>query len=354
VYADLQYELSAMPQPNLLARLLQLNVAPALVFAALLYVPALAAFANALAADGLGFTLSRDEYYSHLCVLLPLWGMLLLFSAPIQALLPQFLVVGIFGVSLGLLVLIPLLFLYTVWAVKQINYVSWFTALGVFALSWLTLPVFYILSRFLFALPLFIMIPLGYLLFQRLRGTLERNRREADFRRHLSQLTSNAQDADAHHQLGLIHLGRHELAAAEQYFQRAVQIAPGDADYRYFLGRTYEAQERWEEALEQYEETYRIDSRYRLGDIFREVGKAYLNTGSIDKAVEFLEFFLRDRGSDPEGRYWLAVALQQRGQKDAMRVQLRTILEQSRSNPRFFRRENRQWIHRARSLLRQA
>ena len=58
------------------------------------------------------------------------------------------------------------------------------------------------------------------------------------------------------------------------------------------------------------------------------------------------------RGSDPEGRYWLAVALQKSGDADQMRMQLNTILEQARSNPRFFRKENREWIYKARSLLR--
>ena len=105
-------------------------------------------------------------------------------------------------------------------------------------------------------------------------------------------------------------------------------------------------------ALEEYEETYRLNPEQSLGDIFREVGKAYLHTGNVDKAIEFLEFFLQTRGSDPEGRYWLAVALHKQGKPEEMRVQLNTILEQARSNPRFFRKEKRAWVLRARTLLR--
>lgn len=96
-----------------------------------------------------------------------------------------------------------------------------------------------------------------------------------------------------------------------------------------------------------------MEPEYGHGDIFREVGKSYLHTGKLEKAVEFLKYFLENRASDPEGRYWLAIALQRMGKEDQMRAQLATILEQARSNPRFFRKENREWLYRARVGLRQ-
>jgi tetratricopeptide (TPR) repeat protein len=226
-------------------------------------------------------------------------------------------------------------------------------ALGVFALSWLTLPVFYVLSSFLFTLPLFIMLPLLYLAFQRWRGLLQARAGDSDFQQHLRALTVNSQDADAHYQLGLVYLKRRSLEAAERYFGNALAIDSGDADYHYFLGRVYEIRADWPRALEQFEETYRLNPEYGLGDIFREVGKGYLHTGRLKKAVEFLKFFLENRASDPEGRYWLAVALQKMGDGGQMRLQLSTILEQARTNPRFFRKENREWLYRARVLLKQ-
>src|SRR5205823_3670520 len=81
----------------------------------------------------------------------------------------------------------------------------------------------------------------------------------------------------------------------------------------------------WPAALEQYEQTYHLNAKYGLGDIFREVGKGYLHTGRLEKAVEFLHFFLDNRSSDPEGRYWVAVAFQKLGQTADMRNQLRTL-----------------------------
>jgi tetratricopeptide (TPR) repeat protein len=108
----------------------------------------------------------------------------------------------------------------------------------------------------------------------------------------------------------------------------------------------------WPEALEQYEETYRLDPEYGVGDIFREVGKGYLHTGNIEKGMEFLTFFLKKRVSDPEGRFWLAVALKKKGNLEEMRLQLNLILEQARSLPRFFRKKNREWLYLARNMIR--
>jgi hypothetical protein len=59
---------------------------------------------------------------------------------------PEFLVVGVVGISIGLAVLLVLLATYTVWAVQRLNSLSLVQALGVFCLSWFTLPVYYLLT----------------------------------------------------------------------------------------------------------------------------------------------------------------------------------------------------------------
>jgi tetratricopeptide (TPR) repeat protein len=322
------------------------------LFFLLVYVPAIIVLSNAISGDGLGFAVSRQEYRSQGSALLPLWGMLFLMDAPLQFFAPQFLIVGPFGISIGMLVLLPLLVVYTVWAIQQLNYLSLVQAVGAFALSWFTLPVYIFLASFFLALPLFILFPLIYVGYQWLRGYWGSHAQERVFQQHLHSLTMNPQDADAHYQLGLIHLKRRNLKAAGRYFENALKIDPTDPEYHYCLGRTYELDRDWGKALEQYEATYRFNPEYGLGDIFREVGKGYLHTGNVEKGMEFLRFFLAKRDSDPEGRYWLAVALQKSGDLEQMRMQLNTILEQARSNPRFFRKETREWIYKARSLIR--
>ncbi len=343
------YALQASGLVEISAFGLMLNVAQATLFFLVVYVPGIILLSSAVSRDSLGFYIPREEYLAHISALFPLWGMIFLVSSPFQ----WYVLAEPFSIGAGQLVLVVLMSIYSVWAIRELNYLSVGAGLGVFVLSWLTLPVFYLLTEFLFALPIFILIPVGYLAFQRLRTFADSRAGERDFHRHLHALTSNPQDADAHHQLGLIHLKRRNLDAAQRYFEEAKRIDPKDPDYNYFLGRTFELKGDWPHALECYEETYRISPGYGLGDIFREVGKGYLHTGKLEKAAEFLKFFLETRGSDPEGRYWLAVVLQKTGDFENMTLQLKTILEQARSNPKFFRKESRGWLYRARTLLRQ-
>ncbi len=351
VYATLREYPAGFEPPGLLEAMWKLNAIQMVLFLSLVYVPAVICLSNAIAGDGLGLTVSREEYQTQSSALLPLWGTIFLISAPLQLLLPQFLVIGFFGISLGLLTLIVSIAVYTIWAIRELNHISTVAAAAVFALSWATLPLFYVLSMFFFALPLFIIIPVLYIGYQRYHSFLEDRGDERSFHRYLQTLALNPQNADAQYQLGLICLKRGKLEEAQRHFEDACRIDPQVPDYHYYLGRACEASGDWACALGQYEETYRHDSQYGQGDIFREVGKGYLQTGRLEKAVEFLSFFLGIRGSDPEGRYWLAVALGRLGKEDEMRAQLHTILGQARSQPRFFRKEKREWVTRSRTLL---
>jgi len=328
--------------------LLDIHLIQMLLFLSLVYVPVLVALCNAFSGDGLGFSMSRLEYSEHVSALFPLWGVLFLIGAPI---LPVFLALGLEGISAGELWLMVSSLVYTVWAVKEINYLPVSAALGVAGISILTLPVLFLLTNFLLSLPFFILLPLLYIFIIRFRELVSAKQAERVFLQHLRSLTQNPRDADAHYQIGLLHFRRNQWEPAQRYFEKALAINPEDPEVKYFLGRVHEARGEWQKALDQYEVTYRLNPEFGLGDIFREVGKGYLNTGNIEKAIEFLQFFLQQRASDPEGRYWLAVALQEAGRPDEMRDQLNTILVQARSNPRFFRKEHRQWIYRARMLL---
>jgi len=334
---------------TLLESFLNVHLLQMLLFLSIVYVPYLVAMSNLLAGDGLGFSMSRTEYLRHLSALLPLWGVLFLTAAP---LLPLFLVLGFLDLSAGELWLLLSMTVYTVWAIKELNYIPVFTSVSIFGLSLLTLPVLFVLTNFLMSLPFFIMLPLIFIFVMRFRELLAAKGSERHFLEHLRSLTVNPRDADAHYQLGLLHFQRGNWDAAEGYFQAALEIDPADPDYHYYKGRVLEARGDWAGAAREYETTYSLNPEYGLGDVFREVGKAYLHLERPDKAIEFLRHFLLRRGSDPEGRYWLAVVLQRTGKVDEMRVQLNTILDQARSNPRFFRKEHRQWIYRTRILLR--
>ncbi|MDR1727606.1 MAG: tetratricopeptide repeat protein [Acidobacteriota bacterium] len=336
-----------------------LDLAQWLLFLLFVYVPVLVALSNAFSDDGLGLSFSVAEYRAHLAVLSPLWGVVLLATAPLQWLIPRFLSIAQDGagvvadVHAGYLLRPLLLAAYAFWAVMRLGYLSPVRTCGVFALSLLVLPFALVLVSFVMSLSLLLLIPLVYFAAGWLRNQGVARSGAGDFQRNLKALTVNPQDADAHYQLGVIHLGRGDVSSARDRFAAAVRISPEVAEYQYHLGRACERGGDWREALACYEETYRLDPEYGQGDVFREVGKAYLQTGAVAKGMEFLEFFLARRGADPEGRYWMAAALQKSGDAEGARVQLNRILEQARANPRFFRKQNREWIYRARNLLRE-
>jgi tetratricopeptide (TPR) repeat protein len=334
--------------PGVLESFLDLHLLQMLLFVFMVYVPVLIVLSNAFAGDGLGWSVSRVEYADHLSALLPVWGMLFLTGAP---LLPVFFLAGGLEISAGELWLGLSMAAYTAWGVRVLNYLSWLATLGVCLLSMAALPVLYLLTNFLIALPFFILVPLLYVFVLRFQELMAMRSSLRGVRENLRRLTLNPRDADAHYQLGLLHFRNGHPEAAQGYFQEALAIDPEEAEYHYFSGRILEAKGKWTEALEAYEATYRLSPEFGQGDIFREVGKGYLHAGQLSKACEFLRYFLDRRPSDPEGRYWLAVALGKTDDVEGMRAQLRLVLEQARSSPRFFRRENREWIYRSRRLL---
>ena len=340
--------LSAIFEMNLMQELIFL------LFLLFLFVPAIVALSNAFSDDGLGLSFSAAEYRAHLAVLLPVWGAICLVTAPLQWPFPHFLIIGdIIEVSVTYLIRTLLLFAYTFSAVMRLNYLSPARTCGVFALSALTVPIFFVVSLFIRSLPLLFLILLIYPAIGWIRNLGAGRTGTGDFQRNMRELTVNPRNADAHYQLGRISLDRGNPNAACGYFEAAVKITQHVAEYYYYFGLACERKKNWAKALECYENAYRLDPEYGQGDIFREVGKAYLNTGSVEKGKEFLTFFLARRDADPEARYWMAEALQKSGDTDEARFQLTLIIEQAKANPRFFRKRNREWIYRARNLMRE-
>jgi len=137
-----------MPHPaGPIQYVLSLNLLQTLIFLLAVYVPALVFFSNLISGKALGFSLARQEYRSHLSALLPLWGTVFLIAAPVQWLIPHFLIVGIVEISMGYLVRAILVSVYTVWTLKYLNNLTISQACVAFILSWITLPVLYLIYR---------------------------------------------------------------------------------------------------------------------------------------------------------------------------------------------------------------
>ncbi len=142
VYAGLREP--AAPGP--LDLLLRFGILPGILYFCLVFIPVLAAVSSAFASGSGGFSASRDELQMLVAVLLPIWGMLLLIVAPLQALVPQFLVVGDFAVSVGLALLFCTMTFYSIWVVCQVRRLGIIAATAAVLVTCLTLPILYLLN----------------------------------------------------------------------------------------------------------------------------------------------------------------------------------------------------------------
>ena len=167
VYAALP-EMAAVPS-DLIGYVFNLKLFQVVFFATIIYVPAILALAGAMGGRNRAPAFFGREYRGQISVFLPLWGTLFLIAAPVQYLAPQFLVVGIVGVSVGMSTLLTLLGIYTFWAVKRLNDLSAAQSLGVLALSCATLPLYYLLLSSPYAFLFAVLVSLSYAGFRFIR-----------------------------------------------------------------------------------------------------------------------------------------------------------------------------------------
>ena len=159
------------------------------------------------------------------------------------------------------------------------------------------------------------------------------------FKRYLAAATVNPRDADAHYQLGLIHLQRRQLEEAEARFRKAAEIDPADVDSRYQLGKLARAQRRFEDARAHFDVVVSRDPRHASHEVWREIGATYLDAESYEGARWALAKFVEKRDHDPEGLYLLGMAHLRTGEPEAAREMFRRCVEAVDTSPRYIRRK---------------
>ena len=173
------------------------------------------------------------------------------------------------------------------------------------------------------------------------------------FRRYLEASTLNPRDADAHYQLGLIHLQRRQLREAAERFRRAVEIDPGEIDAQLQLGRIARQEGRWEDSIRHLEAVLSRDPQHASFDAWREAGAVYLSTGAFAHARTVLERFVENRPYDPEGLYRLGVAYKALRETEKARSLFERSIESARTAPDHRQREVRPWRREAERELRE-
>ncbi len=182
-----------------------------------------------------------------------------------------------------------------------------------------------------------------------IRGGLGARR---SFRRYLEASTLNPRDADAHYQLGLIHLQRRQLPEAAERFRRAVEIDPAEIDAHLQLARIARQEGRWPEAIQHLEAVLSRDPAHSAYEAWREAGAVYLATGAFANARTVLERFVENRPYDAEGLCRLGTAHKGLGDAATARDLFGRAVDAARTAPDHRQREVRPWGREARRELR--
>lgn len=172
------------------------------------------------------------------------------------------------------------------------------------------------------------------------------------FQQQLEIATNNPRDADAHYQLGLIHLKRRQRSEAAARFKRAIEIDPNEAEPHYQLGRIALEEKRYDDAVASLSKAASLDEKLSQGDVWRDLGAAYFGAGKLDEAEAALKKFTDRREYDPEGLYWYGRVLAAKGRANDAKDLFQRAIEAVKTMPRHRRPEVRQWGSQAKSQKR--
>ena len=149
----------------------------------------------------------------------------------------------------------------------------------------------------------------------------------------------------------MIYLERKQEPRAVEHFSKAVEIDRDEIDANYELGRIARSHGEFQKALDHFVVTLGHDDRYRLSEIWREIGATYLDAGMLNEAYEPLEKFVERRPVDPEGLYYFGKLLKARGENERAREMFESAIESARTSPYFRSRQLGQWAKLAQKEL---
>lgn len=314
----------------------------------LFYVPAVILFVSLFAGiASFGLLLRRDYAVIATCTLLA-WA---------AAHLP-FAIAGValFGAELDPIVWLSLWIasgaifgVLMPFAIRTVFGTTYAIALLTVALSWLAFPlamyVMQYISPWLFS-PFLLLLAFFYFggfLGGEVRGFGNAFRQRQGLKRFLQNATVNPKDADAHVQLGIIYLDRRQESRAVEHFTKAVEIDKTEIDANYELGRIARGRGDLQKALDYFAIVVEQDDRFRLSEIWREIGATYLDAGMLDEAYEPLERFVDRRPVDAEGLYYFGKLLKAKGENDRAKEMFESAIESAKTSPYFRSRQLGQW-----------
>jgi len=258
------------------------------------------------------------------------------------------------SLMLMLSAMLPPFALWAVAAAREALRLTWGRAVVVVVASGvLTItisPIISFLSALLaspFLLVLLVLFLRGYL--NELAG---HQRARAAFKQNLEAATLNPADSSAHYNLGLLYLQRKEVNEARDRFRRAIEIDADEIDAHYQLGRISREQGRDADAIKHFEQVVERDDRHAQHEVWREIGATYLAAGQFADARDALARFLDRRENDPEGLYLMGRSLAGLHLPGDAAAAMRACIEAVKTAPAYKYRAEKRWLNEAQQFLR--
>jgi tetratricopeptide (TPR) repeat protein len=175
-------------------------------------------------------------------------------------------------------------------------------------------------------------------------GTIGQSfRNRQNFRRFLENATLNPNDADAHVQLGLLHLQRRQEKEAIERFKRALEIDGHELDANFQMGRIAREQGRLQEAIEHFGIVVQQNEKHSNSELWREIGATYLAANMLTEAREALEKYVERRPFDPEGLYYLGQVLSKLNNAQEAKEMFHRCVEAVDTMPYYRRGQLNKW-----------
>jgi tetratricopeptide (TPR) repeat protein len=242
----------------------------------------------------------------------------------------------------------------TIFSVREVFRISAFRAIAISVISLIVAlfvsPLWTLLLSPILASPFLLLI--AFLLIRGyITGVLRSQRARESFKQNLEAATLNPADASAHYNLGLIHQQRGELEAARERFERAVQIDAEEIDAHYQLGRIALLQKRFADAVGNFEQVVSRDPAHSQHEIWREVGSTYIGAGQFEDARDALQRFLDNRPSDPEALYLMGRAHAGLGHQREAASSMQACIEAVKTAPAYKYRADKRWLNEAQQFI---
>jgi len=248
---------------------------------------------------------------------------------------------------------LPYFIFLAVIALRVVLRLKYGQAIGAIVLSSFSLIALPLVPKLLFLLTSpFLAFMLILLIINLFVGAMSAARDRENFKQSLEAATLNPADASAHYNLGLIYQQRGDNERARASFLRAIEIDADETDAHYQLGRIAREEGKLSDAISHFDAVVERDSDHSQSEIWREIGRAYLQAAQHDDALASFERFLEKRHSDAEGLYLYGVTLDHMGREQEAAEQMRACVEAVRTAPAYKYRSEKRWMNEAQAFLR--